>query len=308
MDSASAHEHYFNAFSVDVEDYFQVSGFEPYVARERWPEFESRVVNNTHRVLDILARHGVHATFFVLGWTAERYPTLVRQIDDAGHEIGCHSYDHRLVYRMTPEEFRADLVRACSLLSDITGKPVRLYRAPSFSIVRSSLWALDVLASEGIEFDSSIFPVYHDRYGMPDAPLEVHRRDCGNRQIVEYPPAVARWLGLPLPVGGGGYFRLFPVWVTLCLLQSINRQGRRPFVVYIHPWEVDPEQPRLACGSRLRRFRHYVGLRHTERKLDRLLRSFRFGTVSQSALRFLSESLTHRRKGTESQGVLTQRR
>ena len=270
-----------HAFSVDVEDYFQVSGFENDIGRDDWDRHESRVVPNTQRVLDLLARHNVRATFFVLGWTAERHPELVRQIHDAGHEIGSHSYWHRLVYDLTPEEFRADLRKSREALEAACGATVTAYRAPSFSITRRSLWALDILAEEGFQIDSSIFAVHHDRYGIPDANPRLHRRTLPAGELWEFPPPVVRLPGVNLPVGGGGYFRLYPFrWTSHCLAR-IERAGH-PFVVYVHPWELDPEQPRLPAGTRLSRFRHYVNLHRTERKLDALLRRFAFGSVGDA--------------------------
>jgi len=223
---------------------------------------------------------GVRATFFVLGWVAERHPGLVRDIQAAGHEIGCHSFWHRLVYRQTPAEFREDLRRARDVLEDLVGEPVIAYRAPSFSITRDSLWALDVLIDEGFLYDSSIYPTHHDRYGLPGAPPRPHRLVRAEGEIREFPLAVYRRLGYPLPVGGGGYFRLYPYALTRHGLRTINAEGR-PFAVYLHPWEFDPDQPRLAPG-RLGAFRHYVGLRRTEGRLARLLRDFAFGTLTEA--------------------------
>lgn len=273
-----------NALTVDVEDYYHVSGFEHVVARTQWDRFESRVEANTYRVLERLAEAGVRGTFFVLGWVAERHPGLVRAIHDEGHEIGCHSHWHRLVYNLTPAEFRADLCRACDVLQDAIGQPVTAYRAPSFSVTTQSLWALDILVEEGFTLDSSIYPTHHDRYGIPGAPLGPHALERPGGTLWEYPPPVWRLLGYPLPVGGGGYFRLYPYALTRRGLGAINAAGR-PFAVYLHPWELDPQQPRLAPG-RLRAFRHYVNLRRTESRLVRLLRDFRFGTLSESLARW----------------------
>lgn len=270
-----------NAFTVDVEDYYHVSAFEKHVERHRWDDYESRVVENTHRLLDILKRHGVKATFFVLGWVAEREPGLVRDIHQAGHEIGCHGYWHRLVYQSTPEEFREDLVRARDAISRVTATPVVAYRAPSFSITAKSLWALEILAEEGFRYDSSIFPVYHDRYGIPDAPRGIHCHETPAGAVWEFPISVTRVGGVNLPVSGGGYFRLYPVWGTRRLLARVNRRHGRPFVFYIHPWELDAGQPRLGVGSPLARARHYVNLARTEHKLNVLLESFEFGPMCQ---------------------------
>lgn len=284
-----------SAFSIDVEDYFQVSAFAGQVRPEQWGSYESRVVANTRRLLDLLEATGIRATFYILGWVARHYPQLVRDIQRAGHEIGCHSYWHRLIYEMTPEEFRADLRLGLDVLEEITGEPVRLYRAPSFSVVRSSLWALDILAEEGIGVDSSIFPIRHDRYGLPDAPARPHVRTTSGGDLWEFPPSVFRFGRLNVPVAGGGYFRLFPYAITQQCLHRVTRLGE-PAMFYIHPWEVDPDQPRLA-GSRLSRFRHYVNLRHTERKLRSLVGRFRFGTVSESLDAFRSRQPERPRDG-----------
>jgi polysaccharide deacetylase family protein (PEP-CTERM system associated) len=268
-----------NALTVDVEDYFHVSGFEGIVDRDHWHEFPSRVAAGTDKILRALDAASVRGTFFVLGWVADKHPELVRTIQRAGHEIGCHSYWHRLVYRQTPAEFRADLRRARDLLHDITGAPVVAYRAPSFSITRQSLWALDILIEEGFRYDSSIYPTHHDRYGIAGAPLRPHHIVRSTGTLWEFPMAVYRCFGYPLPVGGGGYFRLYPYAFTRHGLRAINAEGR-PFAVYLHPWELDPEQPRLRPG-RLKAFRHYVNLRRTQRRLECLLRDFPLGAMSE---------------------------
>jgi polysaccharide deacetylase family protein (PEP-CTERM system associated) len=270
-----------NVFTVDVEDYFQVSAFEKHVDRNCWDQWESRVTANTHRILEVLDRHGVHATFFVLGWIAERHPELVRAIHACGHEIGSHGYWHRLIYRQSPAEFRADLCRARDVLQDVIGRPVTAHRAASFSITRQSLWALEILVEEGFQVDSSVVPIRHDRYGIPDAQPGLHRLSTPAGPIWEFPPSVARFAGLNVPVGGGGYFRLFPLpWTSYCF-RRINRVERRPVMFYVHPWELDPDQPRICGCSRLSRFRHYVNLSKNERKLDVLLRRFRFGPLCE---------------------------
>jgi len=270
-----------NAFTVDVEDYFQVSAFDGAVRRDQWDLYDTRVEANTRRLLGLLDRHGVAATFFVLGWVARKCPDLVREIHDCGHEIGCHGYWHRLVYEQSPEEFRAELRQSRDVLADLVGHPIAAYRAPSFSITERSLWAIDILTEEGFQIDSSVFPIRHDRYGMPQADPAVHQIRTPSGPIWELPPAVTRLGPLRLPVGGGGYFRLYPVGLTLRLLSKINRKYRRPFAFYVHPWEVDPDQPRIATRCRLARARHYVNLATTEKKLDRLLGSFRFGPVRE---------------------------
>jgi polysaccharide deacetylase family protein (PEP-CTERM system associated) len=268
-----------NALTVDVEDYFHVSGFETCVDRTCWESFEPRVEAGTAKILEALDRAWVRGTFFILGWVAKRHPDLVRRIRRAGHEIACHSYWHRLVYRQTPQAFREDLRQARDVLQDLTGEPVRTYRAPSFSITRRSLWALDVLIEEGFAIDSSIYPTRHDRYGLAGAPLQPHRICRPGGEIWEFPLPVYRRLGYPLPIGGGGYLRLYPYRFTRHGLRAINRKGR-PFIAYVHPWELDPEQPRLSPG-RLRSFRHYINLHRTGPRLVKLLRDFRFGTIGQ---------------------------
>lgn len=269
-----------NALTIDVEDYFQVSGFERQIRREDWASFDSRVERNTDRLLEVLDDQQVRGTFFVLGWTAERHPEMVRRIQAAGHEIGSHSYWHRLVYDLTHDEFRNDLRRSRDVLESITGQPVRLYRAPSFSITKRSLWAFEILAEEGFEVDSSVYPVVHDRYGIPDAALTPHPVDTPAGAVLEVPPAVTQWGRFRMPTGGGGYFRLLPWFTTRHCLARIHRAHARPFVFYLHPWEIDPEQPRLSAGSKMSRFRHYANLHRTQSKLVALLRRFRFGSLS----------------------------
>lgn len=273
-----------NALTIDVEDYFHVTGFEKIVSRSDWDEFQPRVGPATRRILHILDQAKTRATFFVLGWVAERQPKLVRQIRDEGHEVGCHSFWHKLVYEQTPEEFRADLRRARSVIEDALGEPITSYRAPSFSITKDSLWALDILAEEGFTLDSSIYPTRHDRYGIPGSPLEPHVLERPTGKLWEFPPPVWRCFGYPLPVGGGGYFRLYPYWLTRRGLEAVNASGR-PFAVYLHPWELDPQQPRLRPG-RARSFRHYVNLSKTEGRLLRLLREFKFSTMSDALARW----------------------
>tara|TARA_R110002072_G_scaffold302710_2_gene487796 strand:- start:414240 stop:415190 length:951 start_codon:yes stop_codon:yes gene_type:complete len=276
-----SHSTFTNAMTVDVEDYFHVSGFADQVSRSDWDDMPSRVVVNTQRLLTLMEKHQTRGTFFVLGWVAEKFPQLVRDIHRAGHEVGCHSYWHQLVYDLSPGEFRADLVRARDVLQDLTGVPVTLYRAPSFSITGRSLWALDVLADEGFTCDSSIYPVYHDRYGIPEADLTPHRIFTPSGALDEYPGGVATFGKLRLAVSGGGYFRLYPRRFSEFCLRRINIRSASPFMFYIHPWEVDPDQPRLS-GSMMSRFRHYQNLRTTEHKLNWLLPRFRFDSMSAS--------------------------
>jgi polysaccharide deacetylase family protein (PEP-CTERM system associated) len=269
-----------NAFTVDVEDYFQVSAFERHVPKESWRGRESRVAQSNRKILDLLARKQVKATFFILGWIAREFPELVREIHAAGHELASHSYWHRLVYSLSPEEFRQDLRDSREAIFEATGVTVKAYRAPSFSITRKSLWALDILAEEGFTVDSSVFPTRHDRYGIPGAKLEIHPLATAAGSVLEFPPTVAKLAWWNMPTGGGGYFRLYPWWFTKHLLSQVNRSGR-PFMFYVHPWEVDPDQPRMAFASLGTRFRHYVNLATTATKLERLLDTFRFGTLSE---------------------------
>ena len=268
-----------NALTVDVEDYFHVAALAPNIHRDSWASRESRVVGNTQKLLAIFEQFDVRGTFFVLGWVAERHPQLVRDIAARGHEIACHGYSHRLVYEQSPEEFYAETLRAKNLLEEITGSAVVGYRAASYSIVRESLWALDILVELGFAYDSSIFPVRHDRYGIPNAERVPHRLATLNgKSIVEWPLATARILGCRLPVAGGGYFRLLPYWLSRWGLASINRRELQPFIFYLHPWEIDPEQPRVSA-SWLSRFRHYTNLGKCEERLRRLLGEFRFGSA-----------------------------
>ena len=277
--SQSTAEHPLNAFTVDVEDYFQVTAFEHRIQRADWDKYPHHVVENTQRLLELLAEHQVLGTFYILGWTAERYPALVRQIADAGHELASHSYWHRLVYDLSEDEFRSDLLRSRDAIEAATGIRVAGYRAPSFSITSKSTWALHVLAEEQFTCDSSVFPIVHDRYGIPDARPEIHNIQTSSGSICEFPPSVTNLLGVNLPVSGGGYFRLYPYRMSAYCLQQINRQGR-PFMFYIHPWEIDPGQMRMDFVSRSTRFRHYINLKSTYAKLRRLLREFRFGRVA----------------------------
>jgi len=271
-----------NAFTVDVEDYYQVSAMERTVGRSSWGSRESRVVANTQRLLNLLAQHDVCGTFFILGWVAERFPGLVREIVAAGHDVGSHSYWHRLVYEMTPAEFREDLRRSIGVIENAAGMKVRYYRAPSFSITQRSLWALDILVEEGIEVDSSVFPIVHDRYGIPGAPSAIHTIKTPSGRLTEFPPTVAHIGPIALPAGGGGYFRLYPYLITHHLLSRINRTEERPFMFYCHPWEIDPGQPRMPGGSPISRFRHYVNLATTEQKLNRFLKDFAFGPIERA--------------------------
>ena len=268
-----------NAMTVDVEDYFQVSAFDSVVRRDDWASMPSRVVINTQRLLRLFDAHSVKGTFFVLGWVAERFPGLVREIAAAGHELASHGHGHRLVYELTPEEFQADVRKAKAVIEDAGGQQVRGYRAPSFSITDRSLWALDILLDEGHSYDASIFPVRHDRYGIPDAPRHRHEIRRVGGVLLEAPGSTVRVVGVNLPVAGGGYFRLLPYRWTRWGIARLNRAENQPAIFYVHPWEIDPDQPRLHASA-LSRFRHYRNLDKTEPRLNRLLRDFRFTSVS----------------------------
>lgn len=270
-----------NALTFDVEEYFQVSGFESVVPRSQWGQFPSRVVPFTEKILEILAEYDVQATFFVLGWVANRVPKLVRLIHSSGHEIGSHSMEHRLVYDLSPVEFREDLRQSLKLLEDITGDRVRCFRAPSFSVTKKSLWALEILAEEGITCDTSVYPIVHDRYGIPHARLEPHRIQTESGTLWEFPGTALSWMGLRVPLGGGGYLRLYPLRLTRWLFRRVIRRGR-PIMMYVHPWELDPDQPRIRGISAISRFRHYVNLASTEKKLRALLQAFSWGCLGEA--------------------------
>lgn len=273
-----------NVFTIDVEDYYQVQAFADVVDKGRWDKYESRVENNTHRLLDLLDTHSVKGTFFVLGWVARRHPRLVREIADRGHEVASHGMSHTLVYTQTPEVFRAETRDSKALIEDICQRPLIGYRAATYSITQRSLWALDILHEEGFKYDSSIFPMRHDRYGIPEAHPYPHAlRTPAGYSLAEFPISVSRFGKFKLPVAGGGYFRLFPYALTKWGLGQINQAGHE-FVFYLHPWEVDPKQPRIQHASALSRFRHYLNLARTQPRLDRLLRDFSFTTM-QDVLR-----------------------
>jgi len=272
-------------FTVDLEEYFQVSAFESRVARSDWTRFASRVATQVPRLLDLLARHEAHATFFVLGWVAERHADLIRTIARAGHEIASHGWDHARVTHQTPAQFRASIRRTKHMLEEITGEPVLGFRAPSFSIVPGREWALDVLIEEGHRYDSSLFPVRRLGYGYPSGLPHPHWIDRPAGRIAEIPPTTLRWWGgVRLPAAGGAYFRLLPYGVVRAAFRQCERLGT-PGTFYIHPWEIDPAQPRLDV-SWLTRVRHYGGLRRTAGRLERLLAEFRFTAVRDTVAGF----------------------
>jgi polysaccharide deacetylase family protein (PEP-CTERM system associated) len=276
-----------NAMTVDVEDYFMVSAFADVIKHEDWHKHESRVELNTYRVLELLDQYSIKATFFVLGWIAQHKKRLVRDIQAAGHEIASHGYKHELVYSIGPEKFREDLRLSKSLLEDCCGIKVNGYRAPSYSITRNSLWALEILIEEGFVFDSSIFPVVHDTYGIPNAKRFPHGIKTASGTIKEFPISTIEIkfgkFAFRIPVGGGGYLRLFPISMINKAVNHINKKEEQPAVIYFHPWEIDPEQPRIQA-SRRSMFRHYINLEKTFGKIDLLLKTFEFKTMSDVLL------------------------
>ena len=265
-----------NALTIDVEDYFQVSALAPHFPPKGWEQVPCRVERNMDVILSLLHEHGAKATFFTLGWIAERYPHLVRLIAMEGHELASHGYAHQRASDQSPEAFLADIQLAKSVLEDIAGVPVQGYRAPSFSIGRSNPWAHDCIAAAGYRYSSSVYPVKHDHYGVPDAPRFPYRLDNG---LMEMPITTVRYLGRNLPAGGGGYFRLLPYAASRWLIRRVNDQDQRPAMFYFHPWEVDPEQPRVPGTTARTRFRHYVNLSRTEDRLRRLMNDFSWGRM-----------------------------
>jgi len=268
-----------NAMSVDVEDYFQVLALSPHIARAEWELRECRIPANVERILETFATRNVRATFFVLGWVAERFPAVVRSIAAGGHEIASHGYEHVQASRQTPEVFRADVMRTRKILEDVSGQAVLGYRAASYSIGRDNLWALDVLQECGHRYSSSIYPVRHDIYGMPEAPRFAFR--LRPDALLEIPVTTVRVAGRNFPCGGGGYFRLLPYALFRWALARVNQNDRQPGVFYFHPWEVDPQQPRVAGASWRSRFRHYTNLQRMHPRLERLLADFRWGRMDE---------------------------
>ena len=273
-----------NVLSVDVEDYFQVEAFASRVRFEEWDFYERRVERNVDRILELFDKYQAKATFFVLGWVAEKIPNLSKRIAKAGHEIGCHGFAHRRLQTLTPDQFRDDLRKATHILNDQVQRPIRSFRAPSFSIVKSTMWALDILAEEGYTFDSSLFPVRHDLYGIPDADRFPywHTTPKGN-WVFEFPPSTIRKVQNNWGVAGGGYLRLVPYGATQWAIRHINRMEQQPVMVYFHPWEIDPAQPVIQAGIRST-LRHYTNLRTMAAKLEHLLRDFEFTTLSDAAI------------------------
>jgi len=268
-----------NTMSVDVEDYFHAEALASFSKREDWDQMESRVVGNTRSVLELFARHNTQATFFVLGWVAQKFPGLVREIQSAGHEIACHSFWHRLIYKLTPEEFQEDTQRARRAIEDAAGTRLQGYRAPTFSITRRSLWALDILQQEGFTYDSSIFPTRHDFYGIPDfSRFSCHLTLPRGGEITEFPMSTFRRAGHNWPFGGGGYLRIFPAAYSHHGFSQVNQQEGQPVHVYFHPWEFDPEQPRFPLQLRSR-LRHYTNLKAMKARVAALLTRYRFAPL-----------------------------
>ena len=276
-----------NALTIDVEDYFQVSAFAPYIRREDWHARECRVERNVHRILQMLADRQTRATFFTLGWIAERYPQLVRDIVAGGHELASHGYGHERASDLSEAAFREDVLRAKKLLEDIAGRPVIGYRAPSFSIGTGNLWAFRTLEEAGYRYSSSIYPIQHDHYGMPNAPRFAHRVGEG---LLEIPVTTLRLMRRNLPSSGGGYFRLLPYPLSRWMLRRVNEQDREAAIFYFHPWEIDAGQPRIAGIDAKTRFRHYVNIPRMERRLQSLLGDFRWGRMDEI---FLTERPAH---------------
>src|SRR5216683_1357614 len=264
-----------NALTVDLEDYFHVSAYARKVRLEEWDSYPSRVAQNTDRLLELLSQHNCKATFFVLGWVAEKKPEVVAQVAAAGHEIACHSLLHRRVFDLSPQEFREDTHRAKAVIEDASGKQVVGYRAPSFSVTKRSSWALEILVQEGFQYDSSIFPVEHPSYGIADAPRTPYWIDTPSGRILEFPMATLTIGSMRSPIAGGAYLRLLPYRFTLWSIRHLNQHENSPVCVYIHPWELDPHQPRMG-GSLSARARHYFGLQGTETKLKKLIRDVEF--------------------------------
>ena len=268
-----------NVMSVDVEDYYQVSAFAKSVATNEWEQHESRVVANTQRLLELFSKKNIKATFFVLGWVAEREPQLVKEIHSQGHEVASHGFSHQLIYNQTQEVFRNETIKSKNLLEDLIGEEVLGYRAASYSITKRNLWALDILQEAGFTYDSSIFPIRHDRYGIADAKTTPHELTTPNGGVlIEFPLTTRRLGKFNIPVAGGGYFRLYPYFLTRHFLKAVNKKQDEQFVFYLHPWEVDPEQPRIEA-SWFSKFRHYNNLEKCESRLSQLMDDFKFSTM-----------------------------
>lgn len=269
-----------NAMTIDVEDYFQVSAFARHIPREHWDHLPCRVERNVERILALLEQHRTKATFFTLGWVAERYPQLIRRIVEEGHELASHGYAHLRASDQTPAEFGEDVGKAKRILEDTSGVEIKGYRAPSFSISETNMWAMDVLASTGYRYSSSVYPIRHDHYGMPDAPRFAFR-PRGQAGLLELPATTVQILGRNIPAAGGGYFRLMPYPISSWLIRRVHRGDKAPCIFYFHPWEIDPAQPRQSGVGLKTKFRHYVNLKHMEHKLDALLRDFKWDRMDR---------------------------
>jgi len=266
-----------NALSIDLEDWFCVYNLSQVIQRDDWEKQDLRIVQNTNRILSLLDHHRVTATFFVLGWIAEQTPDLIREIEQRGHEIATHGYSHAVITGMTPESFEADLKKAIHITRQCAHQDILGYRAPSFTITPQTMWAIDILARNGIRYDSSVFPIsYHPDYGVPDAPLSIYKH---KNELIEFPLSCVKIMGRTIPCCGGGYFRIFPYTVTRHLLRRVNREGR-PAIFYFHPWEIDPDQPRVKLSWQ-KSFRHYFNLNKTFNRLDRLLSDFEFTSIRE---------------------------
>jgi polysaccharide deacetylase family protein (PEP-CTERM system associated) len=273
-----------NAMTVDVEDYFQVSAFEPYIAKNQWDSLPHRVESNTDKILELFQTRGIKATFFTLGWVAERYPELIKRILTEGHELACHGYEHIRVTEQTPAEFRNDVARTKKLLEDLSGKEVKGYRAASYSIGKNNLWALDVLQEEGFKYSSSIYPVKHDLYGMPDAPRFIYE-PIANQTFKEIPITTIRFGNKNLPCGGGGFFRFYPYALSKWAFNRVNNQEQQSGIFYFHPWEIDPDQPRQSGLNLKTRIRHYLNLQRMENRINQLLTDFKWDTMENVFLK-----------------------
>lgn len=272
-----------HAMTVDVEDYFHVAAFNDVIDPGSWDQWPNRVEGNTQRILDIFDAAGIKATFFVLGWVAERQPALVQEIARRGHEVASHGYSHQLIYRQSPALFREETHKSKAILEAALGQPVHGYRAASYSITRRSLWALDILAELGFRWDSSIFPTRHDNYGIPGSPEAPYRIQTSNgSSLTEFPLTMAKLGPLKLPAAGGGYFRQYPYWLSRLLFNRASNNNQKPQIFYLHPWEIDPDQPRVPGARLFSRFRHYTNLGACEARLKRMLQDFPFGTMSAS--------------------------
>jgi polysaccharide deacetylase family protein (PEP-CTERM system associated) len=271
--------HPVNAMTVDVEDYFQVSAFEKYINRSDWDSLPQRAGQNTHRILDVFAEHHIHATFFTLGWVAERNPDLVKRIVNEGHELACHGYAHQRVTDQTPAQFSSDIIKAKTLLEDLAGQAVNGYRAPSYSIGAKNLWAHDILNEAGFLYSSSVYPVKHDLYGMPDAPRYIYQ-PLKNSEFKEIPITTVTIGKKNFPCGGGGFFRFYPYAFSKWAFQVINHKEHQSGIFYFHPWEIDPKQPRQKGINLKSRFRHYLNLDKMEHRIIRLLTDFNWDTMA----------------------------